>query len=70
MMKVKIQDTRSLGQRPTSQAMKKQLAKAVSKRADDEMIIVHHYADRVDGLLLVLERRSASMGLKFENLVI
>ena len=69
-MKVTIQDPRLLGQRPLSDTLKAHLASVVPKRADDEDIIVHHYADRKDGLMLVLERNSKSLGLKFENVVI
>lgn len=65
-----IKDVRSLGQRPTSTMMKKLLSASVDKREPDEEIHIHHYADRTDGLLLVIERRSQILGLKFENKVV
>ena len=63
-------NVRDLGQQPSSKAMREILVKSVEKREPSEQIIIHHYADRKDGLLLVIERRSISLGLKFENKVV
>lgn len=63
-------NVRDLGQQASSKAMREILVKSVEKREPSEQIIIHHYADRKDGLLLVLERNSPLFGLKFQNLVI
>ena len=63
-------NVRDLGQQASSKAMREILVKSVEKREPDEQIVIHHYADRKDGLLLVIERRSISLGLKFENKVV
>ncbi len=70
-MKYKLNfNVRDLGQQPCSQSMRNSLQSLVEKREPSEQIIIHHYADRKDGLLLVIERRSISLGLKFENKVV
>ena len=63
-------DVRELGQQPRAATMRRHLESLVEKREPSEQIIIHHYADRKDGLLLVIERRSISLGLKFENKVV
>lgn len=56
-----------------SQALRSQqllLAALVTKRCDDEIIVIHHVTDTTYKLQLEVERRSKEFGIKFERIIL
>ncbi len=55
------------GNRPTCKPLRETLAALVPKREPEEVIVVHHYTDDGVRLRLEVERRSITLGIKFER---
>jgi hypothetical protein len=60
----------NLGRQPLGPLIKSSLAAFVQKREPDELVIVHHYTDTRTKLQLEVERRSSTLGLSFERIVL
>jgi hypothetical protein len=63
-------DRRDLGTQPRSEAMRQLLCSAVIPREPKEVIVIHHYADKITHLQLEVERRSETLGIAFERLIL
>jgi hypothetical protein len=60
----------NLGAQPRSVTVKALLTSLIERREPQEVIVVHHYIDKMDVLQLEVERRSTTLGVHFERVFI
>lgn len=63
-------NTKELGRQPKSRVLRAALADLVPKREPNELIVVHHYTDIRQSIQLEIERRSETLGIQFNRVLL